>query len=419
MRHDVRYPIAFVLLACCSHAVADDSLIPERRRPQFQTEFGYAVFPFPYSLPGIGSGLSVVGGAMNVAGTHMDAYGVAFGGDVKGLALGVADIHLVSERLILEIGAGSISRVQVNNYDKRGMDSDEDEYTVVEISDADSAGAQLVATFFNRRFEVYGARYTFASRLDRVRDRDGNVIIEAENPPKDSGGQSIVGLHIDLTDDYQDPRRGVALEISGWHTPKRGIGSEYWVVDYNATAYLPIGRRSTWAFNVFRSDADVTERGETDPAVVADELGLDCASIDDAAQRELCFNLIDNVVADNTYGTASSLGGFNRLRSYAGGRYQGAHTLFFGTEARWNLTDEFTPFDLYFMRDIRTAIQLSAFYEIGSVAERQSDVGETTRSSYGVGARVVTASGVVFRADVAYGSEGVQPNVFIGYPWEL
>lgn len=170
MRHDVSYPIAFVLLACACHAAADDSLIPERRRPRFQSEFGYAVFPFPYSLPGIGSGLSVVGGAMNVAGTH-------------------------------------------------------------------------------------------------------------------------------------------------------------------------------------------------------------------AAQRELCFNLIDNVVADNTYGAASSLGGFNRLRSYSAGRYQGAHTLFVGTEARWNLTDEFTPFNLYFIKDVRTAIQLSAFYEIGSVAERQSDIGDTTRSS--------------------------------------
>ncbi len=419
MRKDVRCLIAFLLLLCSWSAIADDSLIPERRRPQFQSEFGYAVFPFPYSLPGIGSGLSIVGGAMNIADSYVDTYGLVFGGEVEGVALGVGDIHLISERLILEIGGGSINRVQVNNYDKRGMDSDEDEYTVVEISDADSAGARLVATFFNRRFEVYGARYTFASRLDRIRDRDGNIIIEAEDPPKESGGQSIVGLRIDLTDDYQDPRRGLALEISGWHTPKRDSGSEYLVVDYNASAYLPIGRRSTWAFNVFRSDADVSKRGETDPVVVADKLGLDCNSIDDPAQRQLCFNLIDNIVAENTYGSASSLGGFNRLRSYSEGRYKGAHTLFFGTEARWNLTDEFTPFDLYFIKDVRTAIQLSVFYEIGSVAERQSDIGDTTRSSFGVGARMVTASGVVFRADLAYGSEGVQPNVFIGYPWEL
>lgn len=37
----------------------------------------------------------------------------------------------------------------------------------------------------------------------------------------------------------------------------------------------------------------------------------------------------------------------------------------------------------------------------------------------GAGLRVVTASGVVFRGDVATGEEGVQYNLFIGYPWEL
>jgi len=32
---------------------------------------------------------------------------------------------------------------------------------------------------------------------------------------------------------------------------------------------------------------------------------------------------------------------------------------------------------------------------------------------------MVTASGVVFRADAAYGHEGFEPQIFIGYPWEL
>jgi hypothetical protein len=33
--------------------------------------------------------------------------------------------------------------------------------------------------------------------------------------------------------------------------------------------------------------------------------------------------------------------------------------------------------------------------------------------------RIVTASGLVFRGDVAYGREGFNLAVFIGYPWEL
>ena len=125
------------------------------------------------------------------------------------------------------------------------------------------------------------------------------------------------------------------------------------------------------------------------------------------------------MIANNKYGTATSLGGFSRLRSYPQGRYKGAHTEFYGTEVRWNLTDERTPFDLFIIKDVRTAVQVSAFYEIGSTADLRSDLGKTMRDSYGCGLRIVTASGVVLRGDLAFGKEGVSPEIFIGYPWEI
>jgi hypothetical protein len=129
--------------------------------------------------------------------------------------------------------------------------------------------------------------------------------------------------------------------------------------------------------------------------------------------------VIDNTIANNTYGTATSLGGFSRLRSYSQGRYKGAHTVFYGTEIRWNLTDERTPFDIFVMKDVRTSIQISLFYETGSTADIRSELGDIMRDSYGFGLRVVTASGVVFRGDLAFGREGFEPQIFIGYPWEI
>ncbi len=78
-------------------------------------------------------------------------------------------------------------------------------------------------------------------------------------------------------------------------------------------------------------------------------------------------------LAENTFGTATQLGGFSRLRSYSQGRYKGAHTLFYGTEIRWNLTDESTPYNIFVMKDVRTAVQVAAFYEIGSTADLRSD----------------------------------------------
>jgi hypothetical protein len=32
---------------------------------------------------------------------------------------------------------------------------------------------------------------------------------------------------------------------------------------------------------------------------------------------------------------------------------------------------------------------------------------------------VVTASGLVYRMDMAFGQEGAQPSIFFQYPWEL
>jgi hypothetical protein len=104
--------------------------------------------------------------------------------------------------------------------------------------------------------------------------------------------------------------------------------------------------------------------------------------------------VIDNMIANNRYGTATSLGGFSRLRGYPQSRFRGAHTLFYGTEIRWNLTDERTPFDIFVMKDVRTSVQVSLFYETGSTADARSEVGDIMRDSYGTGLRVVTASGL-------------------------
>jgi hypothetical protein len=71
------------------------------------------------------------------------------------------------------------------------------------------------------------------------------------------------------------------------------------------------------------------------------------------------------------------------------------------------------------MKDIRTSLQVAVFYEMGSTADLPSDVGKTWRNSYGIGLRMITASGVVFRGDVANGADGIATAIFIGYPWEL
>lgn len=396
------------------------SSLPERRKEQFQTSFGYALFPYPYNIPGIGAGIGLVGGAMNIANTYTDAYGIVYSGDVEGMAAGVADIHLIPRALVLDLGYAKVSKATLQSYSARGMNTAKDDYRLLEVDNAENYGGRLTATFFERRIEMYGGWYEGAAKLRSIRDKDGNLIVQAQDGDRGRRLTTLIGTRFDLTDDYGDPRRGVRIDITRYATPPADSGPDFVIMDYNLTGYLPIGKRNTWVFNHLRSDALLSRQGETDPLVIQQQQGIDCTNPAlTPLQQQYCIEVVNNIVANNTYGTASSLGGLSRLRSYTQGRFSGAHTQFYGTEFRWNLTEESTPFDIFVMKDIRTAFQLAFFYEVGSTADLQQEVGKTWRESYGIGLRMVTASGVVFRADIANGYEGVATEIFIGYPWEI
>src|SRR5947208_2849300 len=112
---------AFIPAAAAADLTRDDASAPERRRDQFPKDFGYAAFPYPYRLPGIGSGLSFAAGAFNIADTYTDAYGIVFTGDVKGAAAGVSAVHLIPRTLILDFGYGTINKATLQSYAQRGM----------------------------------------------------------------------------------------------------------------------------------------------------------------------------------------------------------------------------------------------------------------------------------------------------------
>jgi hypothetical protein len=413
-------PLVFALfLAAVPAASAEFGLLPDRRRDQFPHEPGYAVVPFAYNLPGIGAGYGILAAVTNVNRSCTDIVAGAFFGDAVGQAVAVDAIHLVPRTLVLDLGGVHISKTTILSYAKRGMDTAKNDYSVAEFDDFLFGGSRLTATHFERRAEAYVAYYAGRTRLEGLRDRDGSAIVSARGAPDIHFETVVLGGRLDATDDYIDPRRGLRFEPSLWRSPPRGSGPDYYMADYSLTAYVPLGRRNTWAFNFLRSDAHVLREGLTDPAALEREQGFDCASIADPARRADCRDYVATLAAQNARGMATSLGGLRRLRSYSEGRYKGAHAEFFGTELRWNLTDEFRPFDIYVMKDIRTAAQLAFFYEAGSVADSRGELWRIVRQSYGAGARIITASGLVYRFDLAHGDEGLQPSVFFQYPWEL
>ena len=213
----------FLLALCMTGALAgsavaaervspspEDTIYPDRRKPQFTKDFGYALFPYPYSLPGIG----LVGGAMNVADTYTDIYGIVFTGDVRGTAGGTAKIHIIPKTLLLDLGYGSLNEATIQSYSQRGMNTDKNDYRLIEFGDTEYYGGRMTATFFDRRFAVYGAWYEGAMKLKSIRDKDGSVIVEAQDSPRTRGRTTLFGTRLDLTDDYGDPRRGFRIDVT-------------------------------------------------------------------------------------------------------------------------------------------------------------------------------------------------------------
>ena len=402
----VLLPLAALwLLGSPAHAI-------ERRKPQFLKDPSYLILPLPYSLAGIGQGvlLTVLGG--NIGGTNIDAFGVIVTGDVTGNFVSVEDIHAIEETLIFALQNFNINKAIFNSYDQRGMNSDGKVYKLIELDQLDGQLATVTLSLFDRRLELFGGFEKQKRSVTRIRDQDGNLIAELSTGFKSESETTFFGFVADYTDDRQDPREGIRLQVTRRKTPPASDADpDTFVWDYTLTGYIPFGN-STLAIHYFRSDAQVVRQGQTNRTAIETEL---CES--DPTCISAVQDLVDQLIAARKNGTSTSLGGDQRLRSYPQGRFQGAHTEFYSLEFRWNFSTAVTPFNYFIWKDIRTGLQVAFFAEAGSVGETRNEVGNTFATTFGVGFRMISGSGLVYRADLATGNEGTEISVIFNYPF--
>jgi outer membrane protein assembly factor BamA len=391
----------------------------ERRKDQFGRDFGYYVYPIAGEIPGIGTAAGLGASVLNMAEGDTDITAYYIRGDFDASGVAVLDYHVIPKRLIFDVGYNDYN-VAATRYD-RGIDSDPDNVIYPSVQGSYLMG-QMSLTFDERRYEIYLRALGGSERLIKVLDKDGQAFEGIDTEWK-FGKAYVLGGSVDLTDDRLDPRKGMRFEFSSrLPTSRDADQSEYFVNDYNLTGYVPMRRWDTLAFNLFYSNTIITREGETDFATLQQSHGLNCSQYPPGADYDACVQteskLLNGMISDNRYGTASSLGGTQRLRSFDNGRFYAADALFYGVEYRWNLTDERTPFNIYVAKGIRTGIQLAAFWEQGTVADHSADLFDNIRNSYGVGFRMIL-SGVIIRFDYSGGEEGPQSQLFITYPWSM
>ncbi len=411
--------IARVLALCCLWLCC---LVPslwaqERRKDQFLSEPSYLIFPLVYSIPGIGSGTMITALAGNIGDTYIDIYALGLNGDVQGTILGLQDVHVISKTLILGGFYQGLSKAQIQYYQARGMDTGKKDYQFMELNKVNFWEPSLTLTFWERRIELFASQGTQGVGVTRILDPEGNLIAEYNPAYQLEFKSSTAGLRLDFTDDLQDPYIGVRLQASQNSSPRLDARfADYKVLNLGLSAYLPLGSLGTWGFHQQTSDAVVSSQGQTDPTAIAQEFGITCAPTDQVCQATLA-SLVNIAVAERTYGTAQSLGGQYLMRAYPQGRFQGAHALYRSSELRFFLSHEVTPFDFWIWKDVSTGIQLALFWEQGAATDLKGDLSKGMRESKGAGLRMVSASGFVYRFDVATGDEGSASTVIFNYPW--
>jgi hypothetical protein len=391
----------------------------ERRRDQFGKDFGYYVYPIAGEIPGLGTAKGGGASVLNMGGTDADVTGYYVEGDFRAKGVALLDYHIIPKRLVLDMGYNDYDVAPIV-YD-RGINSDPKDVIYPKAEGGYLLG-QLTLTFDQRRYEAFVRLMSGQEKLRQILDKNGDAFAGVDTDWHHYR-PIVVGGSIDLTDDRLDPRRGTRFEFSARLPVKNDAEySEYFVTDYNLSGYIPFRRWDTLGLNLFYSRALVTRQGETDFATLQKTSGLNCSQYPPGPEQDKCLTTeakhINGLIANNRYGTASSLGGTQRLRSFDNGRFYAGQALFYGAEYRWNLTDEHTPFDIYVAKGIRTGIQVAAFWERGMVADRFGDLFDDHKTSYGVGFRVIL-SGVIIRLDFADGDEGRQSQLFITYPWSM
>jgi len=416
-RSTLGWSATLILILLYTSAYAEFTPV-ERRKDQFPTSTAYLVVPLPYSYPGIGDGFFLMGNFSNVFQTTTDILAMAVTGDAGGYILQADEAPLIDRRLYLRLYYQNIDRAQVNQYDTRGMKgSGKNDYSLLDISLFLQKTANLNLTFFDRRLNVYLNHLDNEYKISAVRDNDGTLLSKPDEPYHGKESNTSLGVALDLTDDYLDPLTGMRFSMEFLDQPaKKDDDPDFYVLSYNASLYVPMLETDTLVLNYFQSDAYVTHKGNTNPTDIRAELGFDCKPAETTC-LESEQNLVDAFINQRSNGTAASLGGKDRLRSYPQGRFNGAHSAFLGVEYRWNFKQEVKPFNYFFWKDVRTGLQIAFFGEAGTVSETFGELWHDVRYSYGTGLRLVAASGAVYRADIATGSEGSEFTVFFFYPW--
>ena len=397
----------------------------ERRRDVFTKQYGHLFVPLPYSLPGLGEGLLFIGNFGNIADTTTDIATIIGIGDAEFIFGFLDELFIFPDYVYLQYVKAQGFKYALTNYRSRGMKTEKNDFVYALGNYWEYDAPTFKLTLYDRMLELGLGRSKQKGRFEKfvAPDSDdltkqGDTITEFDPALEVNFGDKLeFSARIDFTDDYRDPRKGIRnILYLDRQTASSSSEPTFDVITNDLQVYIPFLEKSTLVLNLTFSDANVRQKGETDLEVLKRQSNYYSCTTESC--RETTLGNAKNTKNINKHGTSLYLGGPDRLRSYPQQRFQGAHTLYFATEFRWNFSAaDGDEIDLFFMQDLVDEMQVAFFFEQGSVSETKSELGDTIKYSFGSGFRLLSGSGNLYRADFATGDEGPQVTVIIQYPW--
>ena len=316
--------ILFTLLVgvlCLSQTIQAFEI--ERRRDQFTKQYGQLFAPLPYSLPGLGTGLLLVGSFANIADTNADFALIGGVGDAQFVFTFLDELFIAPDLLYLQYLRAHGFKFAINQYKSRGMDSEKNDFYYGIGSYWDFNAPTLKLTFYDRMLEFGLGLNQQKGKFDKIVSPDpddptkqGETIATYDPPREQTLSDKIeFSVRIDYTDDYKDPRKGIRnIFYYDVQNASKDSDPSFDVVTNDLQIYIPVLEKSTIVFDLQTSDAIVKKKGETDYNTLLEEIKDPSLA---KSQQQI-----------NSNGTATFLGGGDRLRAYPQGRFQGAHMLY-------------------------------------------------------------------------------------------
>lgn len=315
----------------------------------------------------VGVRLEGIGAAGGVAALYKGDWTIAgaiAGGDVTG---GGVLASKVFGDYKFSVAAGGASNVNIVTTYERGLTDD-----VAYQQELTGYGVilGLERRFFSEKFITALGLGLTSVQINSFSDTDGNEI--------DLGGANLFPINtllvapkfvLDLTSGKPAEKSGFDLSYRPSLQMGRAGQADTLIETWQARYYQPIFSKLRLAVRAVKSSSQVfatKDKYDTDAEIRA-ELNANCGG--DARCTQLEDDLVQQILAENTVGSAVPLGGSNSVRGFREFRFRGAHTASANAELLWNLG----------WKDLH----LGMFADFGYAADSESDLFKKEVRSHG------------------------------------